>query len=437
MLISDLADAVGFDHCLTDPGLRRSYEIDWTGRYRGHTLAVIRPDSVTELAEVIRLCHDAGQPIVVQGGNTGLVGGSVPLEGEFVLSMARLGNVNGRTGGPIRAGAGTTLARVHQLAGSLGGRFGVDTAARESATVGGMIATNAGGMNVVRYGPMADQLDDAGVVLADGRYIPSLLDVGPDDPAFGLLGHLSGSEGTLAVVAHASLRIQPVPAHLAVAMIEVPADRLSRLLGDLGAVPDLHALELFGGLEVILAADSMGRTPPVGADWLVLAEARSDVDPVPVLEQACDGLPALVATSAREGGELWLFRESLTEAVARLGIPHKFDVRVPHAALNDVRAATEAAAPGARVFVWGHAFSNRQREPWSNIHVNVVGSIDDEAVFDAIEDLGGSVAAEHGIGTAKRHRAGSARSDLAALTRLADRLDPNRILNPNVLFPPR
>jgi FAD/FMN-containing dehydrogenase len=439
MLISQLVDVVGPNHCLTDPALRAKYEADWTGRYRGHTLAVVRPGSTDELAEVVRLCHDAGQPIVVQGGNTGMVGGSVPLSGELVVSMAGpgFGDSRGVSGGPIWAEAGVTLGEVQRTAIAVGARFGVDTAARESATVGGMIATNAGGMNVVRFGPMADQVVDAGVVLANGRYVPSLRALDRRDPAGGLLDHLPGSEGTLAIVAHADLRVQAWPANLAVGMIEVSADRLEDVLAGLGALSDLFALELFGGPEVALAAESLGRTPPAGGEWLVLAECRTDGDPLAPLHAACGDLPALVATSPREGGELWLFRESLTEAVARLGIPHKFDVRISHEALNRLRPAVEAAAPRARVFVWGHAFSNRHRHRLANMHVNVVGPVDDEAVFDAIEDLGGSVAAEHGIGTAKRHRAARARTDLAVLRRLKDRLDPNAILNPNVLFPPR
>ena len=435
MLISDLADVVGLDHCLTDPDLRARYEVDWTGRYRGHTLAVVRPGSTTELAEVVRICSEAGQPIVVQGGNTGMVGGSVPLSAEFVVSVSRLANLTARADGPIRAGAGTPLAAVQHAAVSVGKRFGVDTAARESASIGGMVATNAGGMNVVRYGPMGDQLIDAGVVLASGRYVPSLRDVEPEDTVADLLDRLPGSEGTLAVLAHADLRVHEVPSKLAVGLIEVPPGRLGSVLSALGGLDELFAFELFGGAEVILASDAIGRQPPAGAEWLALVECRSNADPLAPLQEACGDLPALVATSAREGGELWLFRESLTEAVSRLGIPHKFDVGVPHEALPSLRQAVEAAAPSARVFVWGHAFSDRHRRPVANMHVNIVGDVDDEAVFDAVETLGGSVAAEHGIGTAKRHRAAAARSDLPALRRLKARLDPDGILNPNVLIP--
>ncbi|MCP4249279.1 MAG: FAD-binding oxidoreductase, partial [bacterium] len=250
MLLNDLIAVVGFDHCLTDPDLRAGYEVDWTGRYRGRTAAVIRPGSVEEVAAVLALCNEAGQAVVVQGGNTGLVGGGVPLANELVVSVARLGNVQVVSDAKVRAGTGATLARVQDAAASVGASFGVDTAARDSATVGGMIATNAGGMNVVRFGPMADQLLDAGVVLADGLSIPSLRDIRPDHPAFGLIDHLAGSEGILAVVAHATLLIGTDPPQAAVAMIEVPARRLQSLVKAVEELPSVYAIELFGAREV-------------------------------------------------------------------------------------------------------------------------------------------------------------------------------------------
>lgn len=436
MLLNDLAAVVGFDHCLTDPDLRAGYEVDWTGRYRGRTPAVIRPGTTDELGAVMRFCHQAGRPVVVQGGNTGMVGGGVPLDDELVVSVARLGNVQVLSDSQIKAGAGARLARVHEAAASVGARFGVDTAARDSATIGGMIATNAGGMNVVRYGPMGEQVADAGVVLADGRYLPSLATVADGDVGAGLLGRMAGSEGVLAVVAHATLAIAPVPTGVAVAMVEVPGSELESVASAVDAIPSLFAAELFGSPEVELAAESVARRPPVGADWLMLLECRSDADPVADLENVVGHLSAVVATNDREGGELWLFREALTESVSRRGIPHKFDVRIPHPALNQIRGLVEAAAPEGQVFVWGHLFSNRHGHPEANMHVNVVGRVDDEAVFDVIEGLGGSIAAEHGIGTAKRHRAAGARPDLPALRDLKRQLDPAGILNPNALFPP-
>ncbi|NNC92805.1 MAG: FAD-binding oxidoreductase [Acidimicrobiia bacterium] len=435
MLLNDIVAVVGFDHCLTDPDLRARYEVDWTGRYRGTAPAVVRPGSTDELATVLALCHRARQRVVVQGGNTGMVGGGVPLDGELVVSVARLGNVQVVSNTRVRAGAGAPLSRVQAAAASVGADFGVDTAARDSATIGGMIATNAGGMNVVRFGPMADQLLDAGVVLADGSYIPSLRQTRLGHQAYGLIDHLAGSEGILAVVAHADLAIGTHPTQAAVAMIEVPAERLQSLIGAVGELQSVYAIELFGAPEVELAADGAGRAAPLSGDWLALVECRSADDPAESLAPVVGDLAAVVATNPRAGGELWLFREALTEGVSRLGVPHKFDVRVPHGALNEVRARVEAVAPDCRVFVWGHAFSNRHGYPTANLHVNVIGDVDDEAVFDVIEELGGSIAAEHGIGTVKRHRAAGARVDLGVLRELKERLDPAAILNPNVLLP--
>jgi len=436
MLINDLVGVVGLDHCLTDPDLRAGYEVDWTGRYRGQTPAVVRPGSIEELSGVMALCHGAGQPVVVQGGNTGMVGGSVPLAGEVVVSIARLGNVQVLSDSAARAGAGATLARVQEAASSIGASFGVDTAARDSATIGGMIATNAGGMNVVRFGPMGDQLLDAGVVLADGRYLPSLQEVDPGDPTHALLPLLAGSEGILAVVAHATLQIDIDPPTTAVALIEVPPDRLVSLASDVQDLSSVYAMELFGAREVALAAAGIGRSAPLRAEWLLLVECRSESDPSAELAAVVGDLPAVVAPNPTAGDELWLFREALTEAVSRRGVPHKFDVRMPHAALSDVRSRVEGVVPGGAVYLWGHAYSNRHGEPVANLHINILGEVDDEAVFDAVEGLGGSVAAEHGVGTAKRHRVAGARSDLDQLRALKDRLDPAGILNPGVLLPP-
>lgn len=436
MLLKNLAEVVGLDHCLTDPDLRVSYEVDWTGRYRGHAPAVVRPGSIDELSAVMAMCHEAGQPVVLQGGNTGMVGGSVPLGGELVVSVARLGNLQLASESAIQAGAGTTLARVQQVAASVGAMFGVDTAARDTATVGGMIATNAGGMNVVRFGPMGDQVLDAGVVLSDGRYLASLQDVAPGDPAAGLLHKLAGSEGILAVVAHATLRLDVDPPNTAVALIEVAPDRLPTLAAEIDALESVYAIELFGDREVRLTAERAGRSAPLSGEWLLLVECRSRADPAVELGEVVGDLPAVVAPNPTAGRELWLFREALTEAVGRLGIPHKFDVRVPHAALAHVRSAVEAAAPGAIVYLWGHAFSNRHGRPEANLHVNVIGEVDDERVFDVIEGLGGSSAAEHGVGSAKRHRAAAIRGDIAELRSLKAMLDPTGILNPGVLLPP-
>ncbi|HEV7861802.1 MAG TPA: FAD-binding oxidoreductase, partial [Acidimicrobiia bacterium] len=210
-LLTSLTDVVGASHVLTDPELTASYEIDWTGRFVGRAAAVVRPGTTGEVAAVMALLHDAGRPVVPQGGNTGLVGGGVPLHGEVVVSLRRLAAIDpvDVAAGQVTTGAGATLAAVDAAAGGAGLAFGVDLAARDSATVGGMAATNAGGLRMLRYGGMRAQTAGVEAVLADGRVVSHLGGLAKDNTGYDLAGLLAGSEGTLAVITRLRLRLVP------------------------------------------------------------------------------------------------------------------------------------------------------------------------------------------------------------------------------------
>ncbi|HEX7195516.1 MAG TPA: FAD-binding oxidoreductase, partial [Candidatus Limnocylindria bacterium] len=199
-LLETLRDIVGEQHCLTDPALRASYETDWTRRFRGDALAVVRPGSTAEVSLVMAACADARVAVVPQGGNTGLVGGSVPRGGEVVLSLLRLNEIGAvdHDAGEVTVGAGATLAAVQEAARNAGWDVGVDLGARDSATIGGMVATNAGGVNVVRHGPMRSRLLGFEAVRADGGIIRRLPGMPKDTTGYDLGGLLAGSEGTLA-----------------------------------------------------------------------------------------------------------------------------------------------------------------------------------------------------------------------------------------------
>ena len=202
-LVTKLAEIVGPNHCLTDPDLRVSYETDWTRRWTGAALAVVRPGTTDEVAAVLRVCADAGVGVVPQGGNTGLVGGSVPRGGEVVLSLRRLDDLEAVDAdrGEMTVGAGVTLAAVQSAARGAGWEVGVDFGARDTATIGGMVATNAGGVHVLRHGPMRRQVGRL-------RGGPGRRDAScggcpgspRTTPATTSAGLLCGSEGTLAVV---------------------------------------------------------------------------------------------------------------------------------------------------------------------------------------------------------------------------------------------
>jgi FAD/FMN-containing dehydrogenase len=226
-LLAGLRAAVGDAHVLADAGLRAGHEVDWTGRWRGEALCVVRPGSVDEVARVVRACGAAGAAVVPQGGNTGLVGGSVPRAAEprgrpqVVCSLVRLRDLEAVdvVAAEVTVGAGTTLAALQAHARHAGYGFGIDFGARDSATIGGMIATNAGGIQVFRHGPMRQQVVGLEAVLADGSVVRRLPGLVKDNTGYHLPSLLAGSEGTLAVITRARLRLVPLLARRAVALV--------------------------------------------------------------------------------------------------------------------------------------------------------------------------------------------------------------------------
>src|SRR3954463_2610423 len=286
---------VGAAHVLDEPEVCASYSGDCTGRFGGAAALVVRPGSTREVAEVMAACHAAGMPVVPQGGNTGLVGAGVPRGGEIVLSLARLDALDpvDPVAAQVTAGAGVTLERLQHGAAAAGFAFGVDHGARSGATVGGMVATNAGGAQVLRHGTMRAQVMGVEAVLADGRVIRRLAGLLKDNAGYDLAQLVIGSEGTLAVVTAARLRLVPAPAHVVTALLGVgstdDAVDVMRVLRD--SVPSLNAVEFFhaDGLELVcahrrLAAPFADRHPVY-----VVAECAASTDPVHELAEALEG----------------------------------------------------------------------------------------------------------------------------------------------------
>ena len=449
-LVTALREVVGERHCLTDPALRASYETDWTRRFHGVARAVVRPGSTSEVAAILQACAAAGAGVVPQGGNTGLVGGSVPRGGEVVLSLLRLNEIGevDAGAGEVTVGAGATLAAVQDAARAAGWEVGVDLGARDSATIGGMVATNAGGVNVVRHGSMRSQLLGFEAVLADGTVVRRLPGIPKDNTGYDIGGLLAGSEGTLAVITRVGLRLVPQLRHRAVCVIGfADATAAVTAAGILRrTLASVHALELFtdAGLELVMrhagvAAPFVARAPA----YLLVEVASGETDPADALFAAIQSLgvdeasvAVATATDARE--RLWQLRERHTEVINAEGVPHKLDVSVPSPRYAELveRApvAVAAVAPHARTIVYGHVGDG-------NLHVNVLGPPpDDEAVDDAVLalvlELGGSVSAEHGIGVAKvgwlaRDRGEAA---VAAMRAIKTAWDPRGIMNPGVIF---
>lgn len=446
-LLAALTEAVGRVNVLTAPDVTAGYAVDWTGRFRGATPAVVRPGSVEEVAAVLALCDAAGVAIVPQGGLTGLVGGAVPLDGEVVLSLRRLvalGSVDG-VAGQVTAAAGVTIAAVAGAADAAGWAYGVDFAARDSATLGGSIATNAGGLRVLRYGATRQQVLGVEAVLADGRVVSHLGGLVKDNTGYDVAGLVCGSEGTLAVVTAARLRLVPryarrVVALLAFASTEAALAAVGALRRDVDA---LEAAELFFGDGLALVCSHAGWPLPFPAEHAayLLVESAAHDDPTDALSTAVGALAAVddvaVATDGPGRARLWRYREAHTEAINALGPPHKLDVTLPAAALAAfVPRVRERVAP-AQTWLFGHAADG-------NLHVNVTGvDPDDESVDDAVltlvAELGGSISAEHGIGAAKRRWLHLNRSpaEIATFRAIKRALDPNNTLNPNVLLPPQ
>jgi FAD/FMN-containing dehydrogenase len=453
-LAAALQAAVGPAHVLVDPALRASYETDWTGRFTGASSAVVRPSGPAQVAQVLAACGDAGVPVVVQGGNTGLVGGGVPAAGMaddppvilLTTRLTELGPVS-PVSRQVTAGAGVTLAALTAHARAAGLDFGVDLAARESATVGGMFATNAGGIRVVRYGSMREQVAGVEAVLADGRVL-SRLD-GPAKESTGYdIGHLlAGSEGTLAVITRLRLRLVSAEPGRAVALIAVTGTAEAvGLLAELRAeLPGVSAAELCFPAGLALVGRHLGVGVPLeGAGGAyVLVEIAGETDPVDALLTALEAsgrvLDATVASSAADRARLWQLREGHTEAISSVGVPVKLDVSVPADRLAELAAelpaAVAAAAPAAELVIFGHLAE-------ANLHVNVLGAAAvaeavTESVLGLVAGLGGSISSEHGIGQAKTRWLELSRSqaEIDVMRSIKAAFDPSGLLNPGVLLP--
>jgi FAD/FMN-containing dehydrogenase len=438
-LLREFASVVGDAHVLTGEATA-GYAVDWTGRFRGHAPAVLRPADTGQVAAALALCRDAGVAVVPQGGNTGLVGGGVPRHGEVVLSLARLDRMGpvDTDAAQVTAGAGVSLQRVADADPGLD--LGVVIASRESATVGGAIATNAGGLRVLRYGPMRAQVRGVEAVLADGTVVSHLAGLVKDNTGYDYPGLLAGSEGTLAVVTAARIQLVPWAADPVTVIIGLdgPGEVHAVARAALRSVPGLLSAEFFtrAGLDVL--AEHAGLAPPLRDPvpaFLLLEAAGPGADED--LAVVAGDRPVAVGTTAADRARLWVCRERHPEAAGFLGVPLKLDVSVP--AAHWVRLASEAGAvvravdPGAKVIIYGHVADG-------NLHINVVPVAEadgrhEDAVFGFVASLGGSISAEHGIGALKARWLPLVRSEAerALFARIRSAFDPDGILNPHVL----
>jgi FAD/FMN-containing dehydrogenase len=446
-LEATLADIVGTAHVLTDPELTSGYERDWTGRFEARARAVVRPKDTAQVGAVVKACAVANAAIVPQGGNTGLVGGGVPRDHEVVLSLTRLNTI--RTPDPatgqVTAGAGATLAALQSAARAAGLDAGLDFAARDTCTLGGVVACDAGGARALRYGTARARVTGLEAVLADGATITRLSGLTKDNAGYDLPALFVGSEGTLGVITAVRWRLVPwLPARTA-ALIPLPSvHAATELFAVLKAhAPSLESCDFFlhAGLTLVLAHQRRRSPFREEAPVYVLAECAAASDPTDELTGAliAAGIhDALIADDTAGRERLWALREGFGDAINAAGTPpHKLDVGVPLATLADFLQAVTAATrriPGARAILFGHLGDG-------NVHVNLLGldrddAFVDEAVLELVLEAGGTISAEHGIGVAKAAWLPRARSaaDLGAMRAIKQALDPDNLLNPGVVL---
>lgn len=447
-LTDRLAEIVGAKYVSTDPDVLMGRCVDYTGRYRGKARALVRPGSDDEVAAVLSACRDAGAYVTVQGGRTSLVAGTVPEHDDVLLSTERLSEIGSvdTVERRVRAGAGATLAAVQRAATQAGLVFGVDLAARDSATVGGMASTNAGGLRTVRYGNMGEQVLGMEVALPDGSVVRRHSEVRSDNTGYDLASLFVGAEGTLGVITGLDLRLHPTPAQRVTAIVGF--DDLDALI-DVGRgfrdADGIAALELIDARASALTAEHLGVGAAVDGAWQLLIELAGDVDHTERLAEALEhaelvGEPAVGIDSATQY-RLWQVREAVADVLGIYGPPLKFDVSLPLAMISEfATAATElvaAHAPEAIPVLFGHVGEG-------NLHLNLVRCTLDaeheEALYSAMMELiagsRGNVSSEHGVGTRKRDYLAMSRTDadIAAMRALKTAFDPDGYLNPAVLF---
>lgn len=445
-LLRQLGSIVGSDQLISDAEATTSFTVDWTGKFRGSALAVVMPGDSDQIAAVMRACSLARIPILPQGGNTGLVGGGVPSSigpPPVIISTRRLVEVEpvDTIAGLVRVGAGVTLAALQRQAEAAGWRYGVDLAARASATVGGMIATNAGGIRVCAYGMTRAQVLGLQVVLADGSVINSGRGLIKDNAGYDLTGLFVGSEGTLGLITAATLRLHRPPGRTTLALAPVSDYSAALKLVAQASPPGqrLLAAEIMDHSGVSAVCRLAGLGWPISdnaAHHLLLLEVTGPEIRLPNTSDA------VVALEPRDAGRLWRYRELQSEVAVVSREPgeqlNKLDVSVPLRKLrqfSDELASLLARLPGVRRWsLFGHVADG-------NLHVQLVGADCaspgvEEPILKLVAALGGSISAEHGIGQAKVSYLSLSRSasELAAMKAIKQVFDPDGVMAPGVIF---
>ncbi|MTH77960.1 FAD-binding oxidoreductase [Paracoccus aestuariivivens] len=465
-VIAALVDAIGSGSVLTDPADRARYESDWRNRYSGTASCVVLPRSTAEVAKVMSICYEARVAVVPQGGRTGLVGGAIPQIPSVVISLERMTQIRAfdPLGMTLAVDAGLTLGAARAYAGEHDLALPILIGAEGSAQIGGIIATNAGGSNVLRYGMTRQRVIGLEVVLADGRIWNGMRSVAKDNTGYGLQHLFIGSEGTLGIVTGAVLQLSPAPRGVVTALCPVPSidAALSVLLKLRAAMPEaLVAFEFMSAATVALIASqrpdlaaALAISGESGACLLVECEDFTGTDATQ--DRMHDALgnaletgeisDALLAQSVAQRDAIWAFREAISFAQNGVGYSVKNDVSVPIGRIPDLLAQGSAAimaiCPDAVPICYGHLGDG-------NIHFNVSPAVPEAsaalqgcepqinaALADLSEELGGSFSAEHGVGQSKRDSLSRLRSgpELEMMRQIKAALDPLGLMNTGKLL---
>lgn len=464
--IDALVRIVGAEHAISDAAAMAPYLVEWRDRYRGKAALVLKPGDTGEVSSILKIANETKTAIVPQGGNTGLVGGQIPFESghEVVLSLERLNRVRDidLASNTMTVEAGLPLAQAQHVAASAGRLFPLSLASEGSAQIGGVLATNAGGMAVLAYGSARELALGLEVVLASGEVWNGLKSLRKDNSGYDLRDLIIGSEGTLGIITAAVLRLFPKIAEKVTCMaglnaLKTAPEFFARALEQAG--PALTAFEIMPriGIEFVLRHATGARDPfPSPHQWYALFELTSPREGAglaslaeSVLAQGVEAgeiADAVVASSLAQGEALWRLRELMSEVQKEEGGSIKHDVAVPVARVPEfvdrANQLVELMIPGARPVPFGHLGDG-------NIHYNVSQPPGMEravflanwealnaAVHEIVLDLGGSISAEHGIGRLKRDLLPHAKQklEIELMRKIKAAFDPNNILNPGKLL---
>lgn len=467
-LLSRLADLLGPKGFSSDPEVLAPWLRDWRGRYQGAAAAMLSPASTAEVSAIVKLAAEARVALVPQGGNTGMVAGATPsASGDaLLLSMRRMRTIRSISASDNIAivEAGVILSELHSAADAIGRRFPLSLGAKGSATIGGLISTNAGGTQVLRFGPMRAQIFGIEAVLPDGSIFKGLTALRKDNRGYDLRQLLAGAEGTLGVVTAASLRLVPAITGRAVAWVglarpQIALRLLRRLESILGDAIESFELVPREALDLVLR-HIPGTRAPIGSshDWNILIEMVGSGrvgDPMSLLQAALETAAdedllddATLAVNETQADAFWHLRDSISEAERIEGFAQKHDVSVAVSAMPDflenARDTVRRTLPGIRVIAFGHLGDG-------NIHFNLRppaeadgaqwivehGAAATAFVHDLVTSAGGSLSAEHGIGQAKLAEFSRLIDPvrLATMRAIKDALDPHGIMNPGKLVP--